>query len=168
MPPISSIPNQLARQVVEQLRNRAFSIVPVESCTGGAFSNALTHVSGSSDVFSDGFITYSNDAKKRLGVSAETIQKHTIYSLETALEMAKTGLKRAAHGDLGVGITGSLTRSDPANPNSVPGQAYIAVVLGNRVLSKKLEFDDGGSREESKAKIVEEALKLVLEILEPL
>jgi nicotinamide-nucleotide amidase len=159
------MPSELARQVVEQLKNRDLYIVPVESCTGGALANTLTHVTGSSGVFSDGFIVYSNDAKLRLGVSAQTIQTRTVYSIETAIEMAKAGLKRASRGNLGVGITGILTRPDPANPNLAPGQAYIAVVLGDQILSKKLELNDEDGREESKAQIVAETLQLILKAI---
>jgi PncC family amidohydrolase len=142
-----------AAAVIEQLKSRGLWIVCVESCTGGALANALTDISGSSDAFSDGFVVYSNEAKLRLGVPASVIEKHSVYSLDTALEMAKAGLKQAAHGDIGVGITGKI-----------PGQVYLAVKWGEKVSEKKVEFQNK-SRRDIKALLVEEALGMVLRVM---
>ena len=49
----------------------------------------LVNVSGVSDVFMQGMVTYSNEAKVRLlGVKEETLKAHGAVSRETALEMA--------------------------------------------------------------------------------
>jgi len=58
----------LAEEVVKGLAGRKLRITTVESCTGGAIASALTDASGASEVFQEGFITYSNEAKVDIGV----------------------------------------------------------------------------------------------------
>ncbi len=156
---------QLATQVVQVLREKNLFIATVESCTGGGLANAITNISGASEVMKAGFITYSNEQKIILGVPAEVIERYTVYSLKVAEAMAKAGLRAAAKADIGVGITGSITRVDPANPNSQPGEVYIAVCQGERTISRKFVFSDEGERWEVKERAIEAALKMVLEIV---
>jgi len=123
-------PHNLAIQLVERLAAGGFLITTVESCTGGAIANGITNVPGSGDVFKDGFVTYSNEAKIALGVPESTIKNHSVYSLQTALAMANAGIEKSAFTPhISVGVTGSLNRADPDNPDaSVVGEVYIAIV----------------------------------------
>ncbi|MBQ4542888.1 MAG: nicotinamide-nucleotide amidohydrolase family protein, partial [Clostridia bacterium] len=78
-----------ADKVVKLLKKQGLTISTAESCTGGLLSGAITAVSGSSDVFNAGIVTYSNDAKmKYLGVKEETLRKYGAVSKETAYEMS--------------------------------------------------------------------------------
>ena len=64
----------LARRVIEANRSAGRRIAVAESCTGGLVAAALTEISGSSDVFEAGFVTYSNEAKaKLLNVSVDVL-----------------------------------------------------------------------------------------------
>jgi nicotinamide-nucleotide amidase len=95
-----------AKQVLDVARQMGWRIAVAESCTGGLLSTGLTEISGSSDVFECGYITYSNAAKTfMLGVSEATIQSHGAVSEQVAREMAD-GALRAAGVDLTVSITG--------------------------------------------------------------
>ena len=77
-----------------------------ESCTGGLVACRITDVPGSSEVFTHGFVTYSNEAKSQLiGVSEETLAANGAVSLEVAGEMAM-GALRASGADVAVSITG--------------------------------------------------------------
>ena len=154
----------LAKEVVEALRKRNLHITAVESCTGGGFVYYITNIPGASDVIKDGFVTYSTEAKLALGVPSKIIEKHTVYSMETAIEMAKIGLARSIQANIAVGITGSISRVDPNNPNSVPGEIYIAAIYGDRTLSRCLRVDRE-TRVEVKDEIIESALQLVLEAI---
>lgn len=155
----------LAAQVVQSLREKNLFIVTVESCTGGGLANAVTNIAGASEVMKAGFVTYSNEQKVVLGVPAEVIERFTVYSLEVAEAMARAGIRTAAKADIGVGITGSISRVDPANPNSQPGTVYIAVCQGEKTISRKFVFSDEGERWEVKERAIQEALKMVLEII---
>lgn len=156
----------LATQVVSQLRQNKLFITTVESCTGGGLANAITNISGASEVIKGAFVTYSNEQKIALGVPREIINEYTVYSLQTAMAMAQTGLQTAVSADIAVGITGSISRADPNNPNSVPGVIYVAVKYGDRINAQVFNFTEG-ERWEIKDKAVGEALKMVLSIFDP-
>lgn len=155
----------LTEKIIENLRARSLFITSVESCTGGGFANALTDVVGASDVFCGSFICYCNEQKVALGVPADVIERFSVYSNETAVAMAETGIRAAIRADIGVGITGSISRVDPGNPNSNPGMVYIAVVYDKKVLSGGFMFDDEGGRSAVKKRVVIQALEMVLQIL---
>jgi nicotinamide-nucleotide amidase len=96
----------LATRAGERLKARGLKLVTAESCTGGWVAQAVTSVSGSSDWFERGFVTYSNDAKREmLGVRAETLERTGAVSEETALEMAR-GALAASRAQVAVSITG--------------------------------------------------------------
>ncbi|MEM7395782.1 MAG: CinA family protein [Verrucomicrobiota bacterium] len=154
-----------ATRMVQTLKQRELFMTTVESCTGGGFSNWITNISGASEVFQGGRVTYSNEEKLELGVPLAVIDQYTVYSLETALAMAEAGIRKAVRADVGVGITGSISRIDPANPGSRPGEVYIAVVFGDLKVARKFIFSDAGERWDVKDLAIEEALNMVLEIL---
>lgn len=160
--------HQLAVQLVDRLQKGGFLITTVESCTGGALANAITNVPGSGDVFKHGFVTYSNEAKIALGVPETTIQKHSVYSPQTALAMAVAGGQNSAvNARITVGITGTLNRTDPDNPESSQiGDVYIAIVRsGNPIHQEKLVIPTSLSRSDAKAFVVTHVLKKILELV---
>ncbi len=92
--------------VAKMLIDRKLTIAVAESCTGGMLASRLINYPGISDVFMEGAVTYSNDAKmRRLGVSAKTLKKYGAVSAETAREMAE-GIARTANTDIGLSTTG--------------------------------------------------------------
>jgi len=70
----------LAERVVSELRNKRLYITTVESCTGGALAYYITNIPGASEVLKDAFVTYANEAKIKLGVPSDVIEKYTVYS----------------------------------------------------------------------------------------
>ena len=109
------------------LIDRKYTITTMESATSGQIASLITDTEGSSAVLKGAFITYSNEAKILQGVPAETIEKYTVYSRETAEAMAAACMK-AYHAQIGIGVTGTMGNVDPANPEaSVPGQVYFAI-----------------------------------------
>ncbi len=157
----------LVGMLIELLRKQGLYITTVESCTGGGLANAITNVSGSSGIFKGGFVTYSNEQKIALGVPKEVIEKYTVYSLQTAEALAKAGMKAAVKADIAVGITGSITRVDPNNPNSRPGEIYIAVLYRDKALSRKFVFSEAAERWQVKEQAEIKALQMVLEVVGP-
>ncbi len=155
---------ELSERVVSGLRGKGLYITTIESCTGGGLAYSITNTPGASEVMKDSFVTYSNEAKIALGVPAEIIDKYTVYSQETAQAMAAAGLKKSIRADVAVGITGSISRADPANENSVPGVIYFAVKYGDNVVSKELNIS-ADRRFDVQEKIIEEALLTVLEVI---
>jgi len=96
----------LATLAGARLKARGLKLVTAESCTGGWVAEAVTAISGSSDWFERGFVTYSNEAKREmLGVRAATLDEAGAVSEATALEMAR-GALAASRGQVAVSITG--------------------------------------------------------------
>ena len=157
--------------IVRRLKAEGRTLSAMESCTGGLIASLMTDISGASEVFPGGFVTYSNRAKIKQGVKDSLIGTFGVYSPETAEFMAKA----AASGmdtDLGVGITGSLGRKDPANPDSIPGVAYAAVYdakTGETVQGKltlEPQEDTPENRRQAKLSMADLAADLILKTLE--
>lgn len=155
----------LAEKVVETLLAKKHCITTVESCTGGGMANYITNVSRASEVMKGASVTYSTEEKIFLGVSESIIAEHTVYSKETALAMARTGISRSVRAEVSVGITGSFTREDKNNSGSEVGVIYIAVVYGEDEECKKVCLTDKAERWVDKDKVIKEAFNMVLEIL---
>ena len=95
-----------AAEVLAANRAAGRTVTLAESCTGGLVAATLTAVSGSSDVFGAGFVTYSNAAKHRmLGVDEEIFARHGAVSHECAAAMALGALANS-DADVAVSITG--------------------------------------------------------------
>ena len=121
------------RRLTKLLIDRKYTITTMESATSGQIASLITDTEGSSAVLKGAFITYSNEAKILQGVPAETIEKYTVYSRETAEAMAAACMK-AYNAQIGIGVTGTMGNVDPANPDaSVPGQVYFAIGMDNGI-----------------------------------
>ena len=91
----SCIPD-LVERLAQALRARGAMLATAESCTGGLIAGACTEISGSSDWFERGFVTYSNAAKTELlGVSTELLAVHGAVSDPVVRAMTEGALARA-------------------------------------------------------------------------
>ena len=116
------------KDVVEKLIELKKSISTMESCTGGGVANAITNIPGASEILRFSAVTYSNEYKIKMGVSADTIDKYSVYSMEVAKEMSKS-ISDFAHSDIGVGVTGKMGVLDPANPYGDDNTIYVSIYL---------------------------------------
>lgn len=97
---------ELVATLARELKDRGLMMATAESCTGGLIAGACTEVSGSSDWFERGFVTYSNAAKTELlGVPAELIAQHGAVSEPVARAMAAGALAHSP-AQLAVAVTG--------------------------------------------------------------
>ena len=98
--------SSLEEVVVEGLKARKMTIACAESCTGGLIAKRITDISGASEVFGYGCVTYWNEAKMGLlGVNPETIERYTEVSAQCALEMAR-GVRKLSGASIGISTTG--------------------------------------------------------------
>jgi nicotinamide-nucleotide amidase len=96
----------LCLQLADVLRARGLMLATAESCTGGLIAGACTDLSGSSDWFERGFVSYSNAAKTELlGVPATLIEAHGAVSEPVARAMAEGAVARS-RAQLSVAVTG--------------------------------------------------------------
>ena len=117
---------RIEKLVVAKLKEKGLTLAVAESCTGGYIGKLLTDIPGASAAFAGGFITYSNEAKiNLLGVSPETLQKHSAVSPETAMEMARGARER-----LGTDLAASVTGEAGPNPDPQTGKPVGTVFLG--------------------------------------
>ena len=148
----------IAERVVNALIKHGLHISFAESCTGGLCAKALTDLAGASEVIEASVVSYSNRIKiEKLGVKAETIEKHTEVSAECALEMAR-GAKKFATAEVGAALTGY------AGPSGKDvGLVFVAVSspFGEKVEELRLR----GSREEIRLTAANRCFDLVLRIL---
>ena len=92
---MTDINYQLSEELGDELKRIGATISTVESCTGGGLASSMTDVSGSSQWFTSGLVTYSNFSKKHiLGVKEELISGLGAVSLEVVREMAIKGLQK--------------------------------------------------------------------------
>jgi nicotinamide-nucleotide amidase len=121
---------------------RQLTLSVAESCTGGLTASMITDIPGSSKIFKQGFVVYSNEAKIReLGVEADIIAQHGAVSSETVEAMAR-GLKDKTGADIAIGISG-IAGPDGATPDKPVGLVYIAVLYRGKLRIKKVNFDRG-------------------------
>lgn len=114
------------QKLVEKLLEAKKTVATMESCTGGGVADAITNISGASEVLKFSAVTYSNEYKILMGVSAETIDKYSVYSSEVAMEMAKA-ISNFAKSDYGIGITGKLNRADKNNLYGEDNQVFVCI-----------------------------------------
>ena len=140
---VSSIENAL----LLLLRQKHLTLACAESCTGGLIAKRITDISGASEVFLGGCVTYNNDAKmKLLGVRAETLEKYTAVSAQTAIEMAR-GARETLGADIGVSTTGVAgPNADPTSSEPV-GTVYIGISTRDGDNAIRLSLSDQRNRD---------------------
>ena len=144
--------------VVKLLKKHELTVTTAESCTGGLLAGTLVGVPGVSEVFREGFVTYSNKAKRKLlDVSKSTLKKYGAVSAQTAKEMAKGGVF-ATDADICVAITG-LAGPDGATPEKPIGLVYIACYMNDKVQVEEFRFK--GDRQKIRERSVVQALDVL-------
>ncbi|GMQ56991.1 competence/damage-inducible protein A [Vallitalea sediminicola] len=145
----------LEETIVDILKNKNLTLSVAESCTGGLLSGRIINCSGVSDVYKEGFITYSNEAKMEyLGVSKDTLDKYGAVSEETAIEMAE-GLIRKCNTSASISITGIAGPTGGTEDKPV-GLVYIGVSYDGVTTVKKCIFY--GNRQKIRTRAVVESL----------
>ncbi|MBX9726959.1 MAG: CinA family protein [Rickettsiales bacterium] len=114
-----------AETLLQQLRAQNLTLSTAESCTGGLLSALITEISGSSDVFSHGYITYANAAKTgMLAVPEALLTAHGAVSEEVARAMAE-GALHASGASISIAITG-IAGPGGATANKPVGLVHLA------------------------------------------
>ncbi len=151
---------RLTRFLIE----RKLTISTMESCTAGQIVSLITDTEGSSASVKGAFVTYCNEAKLRYGVPARVIDQYGVYSEETACAMAEAC--RSAYGaDIGLGITGTFGNTDPDNADSIPGEVFFAVSIGQITRSYHCSVPRQVSRHDYKMYTADAVVSKLFEML---
>lgn len=154
---------EIEEKLVQTLAEMGLTISTAESCTGGMLASAIIDVPGASDVYSEGFITYSNEAKTRyVKVKPETLERFGAVSEETVREMAD-GCRITTGSDVAV-VTSGIAGPGGGTPETPVGFVFIACAYKDMITAKSFKFD--GDRYEIRKQAVDEAIKMTLELLE--
>lgn len=133
-------------------------IATAESCTGGMIASRLVSYAGISEVFLEGAVTYSNEAKIRtLNVNKETLDKYGAVSSETAKEMA-LGIAKRCGADISVVTTGIAGPGGGTDEKPV-GLVYIGLYYKGNVETFRYVFN--GDRQNVRVRASITALDLV-------
>lgn len=154
----------LEMAVVRLLEKYDLTVTTAESCTGGLLAGRIVNVPGASEVFREGFITYSNKAKRKiLDVSKSTLKKYGAVSAQVAKEMA-TGGVFATDADACVAVTG-VAGPDGGTDEKPVGLVYIATYMKDSVSVEHYQFkgDRAKVREQSVVKALDLLRRSILE-----
>ena len=153
---------ELEKTIGNLLREKGRTLSIAESCTGGLVCDRITNVSGSSDYFMGGMVTYSNESKaEHLGIPLSIIKRHGAVSQQVARRMAQ-GVRKAFHTTFGLSTTG-VAGPTGGTKRSPLGRVFIGISDGRRTWVKREDLK--GSRREIKKKATEKALRVFYERL---
>ena len=153
------------KRVLKLLNKKNKTISTMESCTGGGVVNAITNIEGASEVLKFSAVTYSNEYKIKMGVSSDVIEKNSVYSIETAMEMSRN-ISEFSNSNYGIGITGKLNRIDNNNLYGSDNKVFISIY--DKDLDKFYNYDinvNNKSRKENKELIINFIIEKLLEII---
>ncbi|MBN9319778.1 MAG: damage-inducible protein CinA [Caulobacterales bacterium 68-7] len=135
-----------ARALIEEARAAGLTVTTAESCTGGLVAAAICSISGASDVFDRGVVTYSNAAKAAMiGVPEALLAAHGAVSEPVARAMAE-GALAASGADVAVAITG-IAGPGGGSPAKPVGTVHFAAARDGFTLHRHEVFaglDRGG------------------------
>lgn len=149
----------LEEVLLSRLKETNQTIVTAESCTGGLIAQKLTALSGASENFLGGVVTYSNELKMMLcGVRATTLSEYGAVSKGVACEMAE-GARKKFNADIAVSVTGIAGPTGGTEEKPV-GLVYIGV--STRDMTDAFRFHFAGNREKVREISAKNALYLAL------
>ncbi len=140
------------KEIIEILTNNNETVATMESCTGGGVANAITNIEGASNVLKFSAVTYSNEYKIKMGVDPSIIEAYSVYSMETAHEMAKS-ISEFAGATYGVGITGKLNRADESNNFGADNEVFVSIYSEGVYYDETIKVDKS-TRKENKELVI--------------
>ncbi|MBO9515346.1 MAG: CinA family protein [Variovorax sp.] len=152
---------RLVQALAARLLARHWMMSTAESCTGGLIAGACTDLSGSSDWFERGFVTYSNAAKADLlGVDPALIAAHGAVSEPVARAMAEGAVARSP-AQVAVAVTG-IAGPTGGTPDKPVGTVWFGWSVNGQVRTERRRFE--GDRAAVRAATVHHALQTLAEM----
>ena len=121
--------------VAELLLKEGATLSSAESCTGGVIASKFTAMSGASEYFWGGVVSYDNSVKENLlGVSRENLEQYGAVSEQVARQMAE-GVRKACGTTYGVATTG-IAGPTGGTPEKPVGTVWMAVATPTHTVAK--------------------------------
>ena len=148
-----------AKQIVKLLGDKKITLSIVESCTGGMLAQVITGISGASNIFKFGIITYSNQSKiQYLKVPLKLIKKYGAVSKQCCNSMVDN-LSKISKAKLNIAITGIAGPNGGSKLKPV-GLVYIGIKKGNKTIINQYLFKKK-KRESIRINSVKKSLELI-------
>ena len=138
------------------LRERGLKLAVAESATGGQLASLITEAPGASDYFVAGYVVYSAEAKRALGVSPEVLREHGTVAEATTQALA-AGARQASGANVSIATTGNA--GPDASEDKPVGLLHIVVDIGGRQVCQETRYST--TRTEYKRRGAQEALYLL-------
>ena len=140
----------ISREISELMWKEGITLATAESCTAGNLAAAITAIPGSSHYYKGSVVAYANQVKENLlRVDVNTIETYGVVSEETVCEMVK-GAMDTLNTDYAIATSG-VAGPGGGSPDIPVGTIWIAVGSRNKIVTMKLEGDDGREQNISKA-----------------
>ena len=153
---------KLEKAIGDLLREREWTLSVAESCTGGLICDRITDITGSSDYFKGGMVTYGNESKaKHLEITLNYIKRYGAVSPQVARKMAQ-GVRKAFGTTFGLSTTG-VAGPTGGTKRAPIGRVFIGLANGRKTWVRREDLR--GSRKEIKRKASEKALQFFYERL---
>jgi len=153
---------EFTKKVANKLTEKKLTIAVAESCTGGMIANTLTNISGSSQYFERGIVSYSNKAKKELlDVTDELLEKYGAVSDQVAVAMAEN-IRKKSNVDIGIATTGVAGPTGGTKDKPV-GVVFIAI--STKDVTNAIKYNFKGTRLENKENTVLAVFDMILKVL---
>ena len=148
----------LVEIIANILTKKKLTLAVAESCTSGMLGANLTEVSGASNWFLGGAMSYSNDVKiNLLGVKESTLNEFGAVSEQCAIEMAK-GVREKLNSNIGISITG-IAGSTGGSDEKPVGTIWIGFSDKTRSFARHFLF--GSERDFNRKRSVGMALMIL-------
>ena len=155
---------ELPQKIVKILKKKKLKISFAESCTGGMLASQITSVSGASEVFKLGMITYSNQAKiDTLHVPKEILKKYGAVSKECCEIMAKN-IQKIGKSHIGISITGIAGPKGGTLKKPI-GLVYVGISKNFIFEFKKFLFNKKLNRAEIQKKTCSKTFELIEQLI---
>lgn len=152
----------ISREISELMWKDGITLATAESCTAGNLAAAITAIPGSSHYYKGGVVAYANQVKENLlNVNTATIETYGVVSEETVCEMVR-GAMETLKTDYAIATSGVAGPGGGTHELPV-GTIWIAAGSRNKIVTMKLEGDDG--RDQNIAKATNSALHLMRDLL---
>ena len=155
--------NSKVKKIIKKLVKKRLTISIAESCTGGLLSGSITSISGSSKVFTIGFVVYSNNSKINiLKVPKKIIKKYGAVSMQVCLAMVKN-LGKISKSSISISVTGIAGPKGGSKIKPI-GLVFIGIKKNNKIRISRYLFKNKGRDYIQKA-AVNKSLELILSTL---
>ena len=152
----------ITQQLGEMLCKKNAKLTTAESCTGGGISEAITAVSGSSQWFEFGFVTYANSAKQQLlGVSKEALDEYGAVSEQVVKQMAQGAIKQS-QADYAIAVSG-IAGPDGGTEDKPVGTVWVCWQTPTRSWTQQLMLS--GDRQAVRTAAIKNSLQQLLQHL---